>query len=259
MEGPDNLLACGNKAILRDKNAGALAWLEKFIQFYQPAVLVLPDVQAKDTRRAKRIKTLHKQMVAWAVKREVKVRLVSNTQVRLQLLNDAKATKQAVADVLVKRFPTELATRLPPKRRPWMTLLRTRFAGDGRNDLPDMRRGGSGRRSAIRQPRGVHELALAPLQRPGVIAITAFRVEQSSFRRGEENCGFHPDVAQREVRAAGGVGKQTMQHARVLAQFGERRGKRGSAYHPAGGGNAHALYTVHHPQGVPSRSFGKVP
>ncbi|MFM2295566.1 MAG: hypothetical protein RLZZ350_1979 [Verrucomicrobiota bacterium] len=67
MEGPDNLLACGNKVILRDKNTGALAWLEKFIQFYQPAVLVLPDVQAKDTRRATRIKTLHKQMVAWAV------------------------------------------------------------------------------------------------------------------------------------------------------------------------------------------------
>jgi len=121
MEGPDNLLACGNKAILRDKNTGALAWLEKFIKFYQPAVLVLPDVQAKDTRRAKRIKTLHKKMVAWAVKRGVKVRMVSNTQVRLQLLNDTKATKQAVAETLVKRFPTELAPRLPPKRRPWMS------------------------------------------------------------------------------------------------------------------------------------------
>jgi len=119
MEGPDKLIACGNKAILRDKNAGALAWLDKFIRFYQPTVLVLPDVQAKDTRRASRIKSLHKQMIAWAVKRGLKVRLVSNTQVRIQLLNDAKATKQAVAEVLAKRFPTELATRLPPKRRPW--------------------------------------------------------------------------------------------------------------------------------------------
>jgi RNase H-fold protein (predicted Holliday junction resolvase) len=121
MEGPDKLVACGNKAILRNKNARALVWLEKFIQHYQPEVLVLPDVQAKDTRRAKRIKTLHRQMVAWAGKRGLKVRRVSNTQVRVQLLNDAKATKQAVAEVLAKRFPVELASRLPPKRRPWMS------------------------------------------------------------------------------------------------------------------------------------------
>jgi hypothetical protein len=121
MEGPDQLVACGNKAVLRNKNAGALAWVKKFVQFYQPDVLVLPDVQAKDTRRAKRIKTLHKQMVAWAGKRELKVRLVSNTQVRIQLLQEAKATKQAVAEVLAKHFPVELASRLPPKRRPWMS------------------------------------------------------------------------------------------------------------------------------------------
>ena len=39
MEGPDKLVACGNKAILRDKNAKALAWVNRFTQFYQPDVL----------------------------------------------------------------------------------------------------------------------------------------------------------------------------------------------------------------------------
>ena len=51
MEGPTRLVASGNKAILGDKNAGALAWVQKFIQFYQPDVLVLPDVNARDTDR----------------------------------------------------------------------------------------------------------------------------------------------------------------------------------------------------------------
>ena len=46
MEGPKKLVACGNKAILRDKNVRALAWVNRFIQFYQPDVLVLPDVTA---------------------------------------------------------------------------------------------------------------------------------------------------------------------------------------------------------------------
>ena len=121
MEGPDKLVACGNKAVLRNKNAGALAWVEKFIKFYQPSILVLPDVQAKDTRRAARIKTLHRNIVALAQKQQFKVRLVSVTQVRERLLGNPKGNKQAVAEALAKTFPVELASRLPPKRRPWMS------------------------------------------------------------------------------------------------------------------------------------------
>src|ERR1035437_11034204 len=80
MEGPDKLMACGSKAILRDKNAKALAWVNRFIQFYQPDVLVLPDMTAADTRRATRIKTLHRKIVAWAAKLKLKMRLVSVTR-----------------------------------------------------------------------------------------------------------------------------------------------------------------------------------
>ena len=121
MEGPGKLVACGNKAILRDKNAKALAWVNRFIQFYQPDVLVLPNVTAADTRRAKRIKTLSRKIVAWAGKQPLKVRLVSVTQVRMQLVGEFRATKFAVARTLAEKFPTELGTRLPPKRRPWMS------------------------------------------------------------------------------------------------------------------------------------------
>lgn len=121
MEGPDKLVACGNKAILHNKNAGALAWVNRFTKFYQPDVLVLPDVTAADTRRAARIKTLHRQIVAWAGKQQLKVRLISVTQVRGKLLGDVKATKFAVAQMLAAKFPMGLGMRLPPKRRPWMS------------------------------------------------------------------------------------------------------------------------------------------
>jgi hypothetical protein len=121
MEGPGKLVACGNKAILRDKNARALAWVNRFIQFYQPDVLVLPNVTAADTRRATRIKTLHRKIVAWAGNLQLKVRLVSVTQVRAQLLGAAKGTKFTVAQMLATKFPAELGTRLPPKRRVWMS------------------------------------------------------------------------------------------------------------------------------------------
>ena len=51
----------------------------------------------------------------------MKVRLVSVTQVRTQLLGAAKGTKFAVSQMLAEKFPAELGTRLPPKRRPWMS------------------------------------------------------------------------------------------------------------------------------------------
>ena len=121
MEGPDKLLAAGNKVILRDKNAGALAWVEKFIRFYQPGVLVLPDVNAADTHRAQRIKTLHRQLLGWAKKRQIKMKLISVTQQREQLLGNPKGTKHAMAKRLAEKFPVELEKRLPPKRRPWMS------------------------------------------------------------------------------------------------------------------------------------------
>jgi hypothetical protein len=121
MEGPDKLVACGNKAILRDKNVRALAWVNRFIQFYQPDVLVLPNVTAADTRRAPRIKTLHRKIVAWAGKKQLKVQMVSVTQVRNRLLRHSQGTKFAKAQTLAAKYPVELGLRLPPKRRPWMS------------------------------------------------------------------------------------------------------------------------------------------
>jgi len=121
MEGPDKLVAWGNKAILRDKNARSLSWVNRFIQLYRPDVLVLPNVQATDTRRAARIKTLHRKIAAMAGKQQLPVRLISVTQVRTQLLGDSKGTKFAVAQTLAAKYPVELGLRLPPKRRPWMS------------------------------------------------------------------------------------------------------------------------------------------
>ena len=121
MEGPDKLVVRGNKAIRQDKNTRALVWVEKFIRLYQPAILVLPDVNAPDTRRATRIKTLHRKIVALAKEHQLKVRLFSGQQVREKLLKHAQGTKQALAEILAAQFPVDLASRLPPKRRPWMS------------------------------------------------------------------------------------------------------------------------------------------
>jgi hypothetical protein len=121
MEGPKWLMAHGNKAILKNKNARALVWVDKFIRLYKPSVLILPDVNASDTHRATRIKNLHRQIGALARKHQLKLKLVTGTKMRELLLDDSKGTKQAMAEALAKLFPEELKSRLPPKRRPWMS------------------------------------------------------------------------------------------------------------------------------------------
>jgi hypothetical protein len=121
MEGSNRLLAHGNKTILRNRNPRALVWVNKFIHLYRPGILLLPDVNAADTHRAKRIKTLHQQIGALVRRHQLKLKLITATSVRERLAGNAKGTKQAMAEALAARFPEELKSRLPPKRRPWMS------------------------------------------------------------------------------------------------------------------------------------------
>jgi hypothetical protein len=121
MEGPDCLIAHGNKAILKNKNVRAVVWVDKFIRLYQPSVLMLPDVNASDVHRAARIKNLHRQIGALARKHQLKLKLVTVTKMRERLLGNPKGTKQAMAEALAKLFPADLKSRVPPKRRPWMS------------------------------------------------------------------------------------------------------------------------------------------
>jgi hypothetical protein len=51
----------------------------------------------------------------------VTVKLFSREQVRRVFFANGQGTKQAPAEILAKRFPEELGSRLPPKRRPWMS------------------------------------------------------------------------------------------------------------------------------------------
>src|SRR5260370_41591869 len=73
MEGNKRLIQYGKKVFEDDKNARSLAHLGKIIVRNQPDVLVLQDVNATGTRRAPRIKGLHRKAVALAKKHKLKV------------------------------------------------------------------------------------------------------------------------------------------------------------------------------------------
>jgi hypothetical protein len=119
MEGQKTIIECGGRVADGDKNAQSLAKAEKLFDFYRPGALVLQDADAKGSRRAPRIKTLNRQIKGAAEKRKIEVKLVSGKQMRSLLLGNPKGTKQEMAEMLATQFPNELASRLPPKRKPW--------------------------------------------------------------------------------------------------------------------------------------------
>lgn len=118
MEG-GTLVEFRNKVFMADKNANSLIHIGKLIAHFQPDVLVLHDVNAKGTFRAPRIKELHQKVVALARKRRLRVVKISGTELRTTLLGNPKGTKQEMAELLAKRFPDELAARIPTKRKAW--------------------------------------------------------------------------------------------------------------------------------------------
>lgn len=130
MEGEKTIIECGGRVADGDKNAQSLAKLKKLLNFYRPDAVALQDVEAKGSRRAPRIRALNRKMKGMAEKRKVVVKLISGKQLRSVLLGNPEGTKQEMAERLADQFPDELASRLPPKRKPWESE-------DGRMDIFD--------------------------------------------------------------------------------------------------------------------------
>ena len=121
LEGHDTLVDWGVKTVKGNKNIQSLAKVEELIAHYQPGILVLEDAAAKNSRRSPRIRKLGAQIIKLAATCKTGVKIFSRDQVMKTFILDSQGTKYALAEILVKRFPEELGSRLPPKRKPWMS------------------------------------------------------------------------------------------------------------------------------------------
>ena len=122
LEGETSLIESSRTSVRNgNKNWQCIAKVKRLTAFYRPDALILQDVTAKDSRRNPRIKALHREVILLAAKQRLSVKLISEKQLRSLLLGNASGTKHEMAEMLAKRFPDELAFRLPPMRRPWQS------------------------------------------------------------------------------------------------------------------------------------------
>ena len=120
LEGPRRLVDWGVASVRRNKRALSLTRLAAQIRLFRPGVVVLPDPADGRHPRCARVRELIHAMQALAAKEEIKTRLISRAHVVSLFAPLGADTKHEIAVAIARRFPAELAHRVPPPRRPWM-------------------------------------------------------------------------------------------------------------------------------------------
>ncbi len=120
LEGPHRLIDWGVKTA-PDRTPHYAPWLiETLIARYEPDVIVLENCEARGSRRCPRVCALIRQVVRRAAKHHVKTQHFSQQQIREAFAAANALTKYRMAKAIAEQFP-ELAPRVPPVRKPWMS------------------------------------------------------------------------------------------------------------------------------------------
>lgn len=117
LQGSDTLLDWACREVRKKEPQTWRRRIDALVARYEPNLLVLPDVE--DSRRGKWAKHFTQDIESLASEKGIAVRRVSRREVQEQF-KDSGAAKYAIAVASTRRFP-ELASRLPPQRKPWMS------------------------------------------------------------------------------------------------------------------------------------------
>lgn len=123
LEGPSALIDWGVKHVRGERGERNRRCLEKvaaLIVRYQPDVLVVERAKAKCCRRWPRALQLIKDIIALGTANRLRIRRISRQRMQECFSEKGSATKYQVATAIAQRFP-ELASHLPPVRKPWMS------------------------------------------------------------------------------------------------------------------------------------------
>lgn len=123
LDGPHNLIDWGLKGTSRweePRERWCLRQLAELIDFYQPDRVVIEDCLDSRSRRSQTSRRLIERMLVMARERDVVGRRISQAELRRAFAAEGACTKYERALAIATRFP-ELAWRVPPIRKPWMS------------------------------------------------------------------------------------------------------------------------------------------
>lgn len=115
---PHNLLACGVRTVRPFDSKKYIKRIEKDFADYKPAVILLQDTKAKDSKRGKRIQDLMEEVGALALRHNLEVRYFSVEQIRVVFLDHKVETRFERAQAIY-RWLKAYKHMLPIYRKPW--------------------------------------------------------------------------------------------------------------------------------------------
>ena len=121
LEKEGKLIDWGVRSIKGDKNAVSIVKVKELIAHYHVGAVVVKNFSWNNSRRYPRVEKLCEEISAAAKSAGVKSISLSQKNVTRALFQSDQGTKYQVAQLLAARFPEELGSRLPPKRRFWMS------------------------------------------------------------------------------------------------------------------------------------------
>jgi hypothetical protein len=118
LEGPGRTIDWGTKEARGDKNRIVLKKAGELMSWYQPDLLILENTEASESRRADRIRDLHRQLADLAITHKAAVRQFTRAEIRAAFASRAASTRYEIAQAVSRELP-DLAPWLPPPRKIW--------------------------------------------------------------------------------------------------------------------------------------------
>lgn len=119
LEGPNLLVDWGIYQARTKQPEPALGRVAALLHRYSPQLVIIEDIRRPRCRRRERARTLISEISDMASAADVEVHAVAMEGVREHYRNLGAKSKDAVARLVVDRFP-ELRPILPPRRKNWM-------------------------------------------------------------------------------------------------------------------------------------------
>ena len=118
-ESPERLWDCGVATIRPIGNKGVMERIKKFVDFFQPTVIVVRDAENSNNYHGKRVSHLVESIVEYGAEIKVPVYRYSREQIRDVFEQFHVKSKYEIAQKIIAWFP-QLASRSPKIRKPWM-------------------------------------------------------------------------------------------------------------------------------------------
>ncbi len=119
-EGPGKLVDWGHTQVKPYKRGIALESIAALFGWYNPEAVIVEDWMSRQSRRSRRVKNLLADIVDFVLASKAEVECYSWAEIARCYAPDEQITKYDTAEIIAATYP-ELASKLPPKRKIWMS------------------------------------------------------------------------------------------------------------------------------------------